>query len=72
MREPAEHPAAPAPRAARPDPLDRVLAKDRGALLRLQKRLAEARGEARAAARQGARGRTAGHRPDRAIRQCNR
>jgi len=52
MREPAETPAAPAPRAARPDPLDRVLAKDRGALLRLQKRLAEAKGEARAAAQQ--------------------
>lgn len=52
MREPAETLAAPAPRAARPDPLDRVLAKDRGALLRLQKRLAEAKGEARAAAQQ--------------------
>jgi ATP-dependent helicase HrpA len=52
MREPAETPAAPAPRAARPDPLGRVLAKDRGALLRLQKRLAEAKGEARAAAQQ--------------------
>lgn len=52
MREPAETPAAPAPRAARPDPLDRVLAKDRGALLRLQKRLAEAKGEARATAQQ--------------------
>lgn len=52
MREPAEHPAAPASRVARPDPLDRVLAKDRGALLRLQKRLAEARGETRTAARQ--------------------
>jgi len=52
MREPAETPAAPAPRAVRPDPLDRVLAKDRGALLRLQKRLAESKGEARAAAQQ--------------------
>ena len=52
MREPAETLAAPAPRAARPDPLDRVLAKDRGALLRLQQRLAEAKGEARAAAQQ--------------------
>ncbi|GAB3730123.1 ATP-dependent RNA helicase HrpA [Silanimonas algicola] len=52
MREPAETPAAPAPRAARPDPLDRVLARDRGALLRLQKRLAEAKGEAKAAAQQ--------------------
>jgi ATP-dependent helicase HrpA len=52
MREPAETPAAPAPRAVRSDPLDRVLAKDRGALLRLQKRLAEAKGEARAAAQQ--------------------
>lgn len=52
MREPAETPAAPAPRAARPDPLDRVLAKDRGVLLRLQKRLAEAKGEARATAQQ--------------------
>jgi ATP-dependent helicase HrpA len=52
MRKPAEPPAAPAPRVARPDPLERVLAKDRGALLRLQKRLAEAKGEARAAAQQ--------------------
>jgi len=52
MRKPAEPPAAPAPRAARPDPLDRVLAKDRGTLLRLQKRLAEAKGEARVAAQQ--------------------
>ena len=52
MREPADTAAAPAPRAVRSDPLDRVLAKDRGALLRLQKRLAEAKGEARAAAQQ--------------------
>lgn len=49
MREPADPTAAPAPRAARPDPLDRVLSKDRAALLRLQKRLAEATGEGRAA-----------------------
>ena len=52
MREPAETPAAPAPRAVRPEPLDRVLAKDRAALLRLQKRLAEAKGEARVVAQQ--------------------
>lgn len=52
MREPAETTAASAPRAVRHDPLDRVLAKDRGALLRLQKRLAEAKGEARATAQQ--------------------
>lgn len=52
MREPADTAAAPAPRAVRSDPLDRVLAKDRGALLRLQKRLAEAKGEARPAAQQ--------------------
>jgi len=50
MREPDAHTAAPAPRAARPDPLERVLAKDRAGLLRLQKRLTEARGEARTAA----------------------
>jgi ATP-dependent helicase HrpA len=50
MREPTETPAAPASRAARPDPLDRVLAKDCGALLRLQKRLLDAKGEGRATA----------------------
>lgn len=52
MREPADTPAAPALRVVRPDPFDRVLAKDRGGLLRLQKRLAEAKGETRAVAQQ--------------------
>ncbi len=52
MREPADPSAAPAPRAVRPDPLDRVLARDRAGLLRLQKRLAEAKGEAKAPAQQ--------------------
>ncbi|MGL6289918.1 MAG: ATP-dependent RNA helicase HrpA, partial [Silanimonas sp.] len=52
MREPVEPLTAPAPRAARPDPLDRVLAKDRATLLRLQRRLAEATGEAKVAAQQ--------------------
>ena len=50
MREPASTADAPAPRAARLDTFDRVLAKDRAVLVRLQKRLLEAKGEARASA----------------------
>jgi ATP-dependent helicase HrpA len=50
MREP-EAPSV-ASGAPRPDPLERVLAKDRAALIRLQKRLTEAKGEAQAGAQQ--------------------